>query len=157
VVRAHYKPVTGEPQARTLAKELRQLEQEPAGPDRARRLAGFVRTAHEQRLLNLAMHAAQLCVDDDPEAPAALIAAYDQPREDDEELLRQLQDLRDLARYISLPELDAHADARLLEVARAWLVDADQAERRHRLRTLTSILGRARVDDLRDELDGRLR
>ena len=156
MVRAHYKPVIGEPPARALAREVRELEQEPPGPDRAQRLAGVVRRAHDERLLNLAMHAAALCVDDDPDAPAALVAAYDQPRDDTEEQLRVLQDLRDLGRYISLPELGALADTRLLEVARGWLVDTDQAERRHRLRTLTSILGRARVDDLRDELDGRV-
>jgi hypothetical protein len=153
VVKAHYKPVTPEQRGRELTRELRTLEQEEPGPDRARRLASFVRSAHEHRSLNLAMHAAELCLADDPDDPDLLLHAYVDEQADLEEQLRALQDLRDLAGYVGRDDLDALADERLLTTARTWLADATAVERRHRLRTLTSILGRERVDDLRDELD----
>ena len=155
MVKAHYKPVTPEQRGRELARELRALEQEEPGPERAHRLASFVRSAQEHRSLNLAMHAAELCLADDPDAPAALLDAYVDEQADLEEQLRALQDLRDLAGYVGRGDLDALADERLLAAARTWLADATEVERRHRLRRLTSILGRARVDDLRDELDAR--
>ena len=153
MVRAHVTPVAPEQQARAIAKELRELERDEPGRPRASRLASLVRRSHEQRLLNLAMHAAQLCVDDDPEDPAELLRAYHDPGAELEEQLRPLQDLSDLARYVGHDELHAQADARLVEVARAWLGEATTAELRHRVRTLGSVLGRERADDLRAELD----
>ena len=153
MVRARFKPVTPDQSARDLTRELQALEKEEPGRDRAARLAAFVRSAQEQRHLNLAMHAAGLCLDDDPDDPDALVAAYVDEQADLEEQLRSLQDLRDLARYVGRDDLDALADERLIAGARSWLADATPAERRHRLRTLTSILGRERVDGLRDELD----
>lgn len=153
MVKARYKPVTPDQHGRDLARELRALEQDEPGPERAARLASLVRTAHEQRHLNLAMHAAALCLDDDPEDPALLARAYLDDDADPEEQLRCLQDLRDIARYVSRDDLTALADERLLTTARGWLADTTPAELRHRVRTLTSILGRERVDELRDELD----
>lgn len=158
MVRARYKPVTPDQHGRDLARELRSLEQEEPGVDRARQLASIAHTAHEQRHLNLAMHAASLCLEDDPDDPSLLVSAYlDVDAADGEDRLRRLQDLRDLARYIGRDDLDELADARLEETARVWLTEAGVAERRHRLRTLTSILGRARVDDLRDQIDAAAR
>lgn len=157
MVKARYKPVTPDQHGRDLARELRSLEQEEPGPDRARQLASLVHTAHEQRHLNLAMHAASLCLEDDPDDPALLVSAYLDEDLDGEDRLRRLQDLRDLARYVGRDDLDELADARLEETARTWLTEATVAERRHRLRTLTSILGRERVDDLRDQLDAATR
>jgi hypothetical protein len=152
VVRARFKPVTPDQRLRDLTKEFRGFEREEPGPERAERLASFVRSAHEHRQLNMAMHAAQLCLDDDPDAPDLLVRAYlgvDEPTED---RLRSLQDLRDLARYVGRDDIDRLADDELLRTARSWLADATEAERRHRLRTLASVLPRERVDDLRDEL-----
>lgn len=152
MVRARYTPVTPEQHGRDLARELRALEQDEAGPERAARLATLVQTAHEQRHLNIAMHAAGLCLADDPDDPRLLARAYLDDQEPLEEQLRRLQDLRDLARYVDRGDLDAWADERLLATARTWLADTTPAELRARVRTLTSILGRERVDALRDEL-----
>lgn len=153
MVKARYKPVLPEQHGRDLARELRALEQEEPGAERAQRLASFVRSAHEQRHLNLAMHAAELCLTDDPDDPDLLLRAYLDEGADPEERLRALQDLRDLARYVGRDDLDALADERLVAGASDWMADATEVEGRHRLRTLTSILGRERVDALRDELD----
>lgn len=155
MVRAPYKPVTPDQRARDLQKEFRGFEKEPAGPERAVRLATFARAAHHDRQLNMAMHAAQLCLADDPDAPALLIAAYAEADADPEDQLRSLSDLQDLGRYVDRPDIVDTATSLLAEHARRWVEEADEQERRHRLRTLTSLAGRAFADDLRDELEGR--
>jgi hypothetical protein len=153
VVRTRYKPVTADQRVRDLRKEFRGFDKEQPGPDRAARLAAFVRAAHEERQLNMAMPAAQLCLDDDPDAPALLIDAYRDGDADPEDRLRALSDLQDLARYVDRPDVAATAEAELHAAARAWVADGDDQERRHRLRTLTSLVDRAFADDLRDELE----
>jgi hypothetical protein len=155
VVRTRYKPVTPDQRVRDLRKEFRGFDKEEPGPDRAARLAAFARAAHDERQLNMAMHAAQLCLEDDPDDPALLVETYRSGGNDPEEQLRSLSDLQDLARYIDRPDVTAQADRLLLEQARAWVTAADETERRYRLRTLTSMCGRAFADDLRDELEGR--
>lgn len=152
MVRARFKPVTPDQRLRDLTKEFRAFEREEPGPERAARLASFVRTAHEHRQLNMVMHAAQLCLQDDPDDPDLLVRAYFDVDEHIEERLHSLQDLRDLARYVARDDIDRLADEELLRTARAWLAGATAAERRHHLRTLASVLPRERVDDLRDEL-----
>ncbi len=154
MVRARFKPVTPDQRLRELSKEFRDFEREDPGPERAERLASFVRSAHEHRQLNMAMHAAQLCLDEDPDAPDLLVRAYHAADEPPEDRLRALQDLGDLARYVDRGDIARLADDHLTETARAWLTDATEVERRHRLRTLASVLPRERVDDLRDELAG---
>jgi hypothetical protein len=153
VVRAHFKPVTPDQRLRELTKEFRAFDQQEPGPERAERLAAFVRTAHQHRQLNMAMHAAQLCLEEDPDDPDLLLRSYVNEDEPVDERLRSLRDLRDLAGYVERPDLAELAESRLLETARSWLTDATVVERRHHLRTLGSILPRAQVDDLRDELD----
>ena len=155
MVRATYKPVSPDQRVRDLRKEFRGFEKEEPGADRAARLAVFARAAHDDRQLNMSMHAAQLCLEDDPDEPALLIDAYRGDGTDPEEQLRSFTDLKDLARYIDRPDIVATADELLLSHARDWLADAEPAEQRHRLRTLTSMLGRATADDLRDEVEGR--
>jgi hypothetical protein len=153
VVRTRYKPVTPDQRVRDLRKEFRGFDKEEPGPDRAARLAAFARAAHDERQLNMAMHAAQLCLDDDPDDPTLLVETYRNGGSDPEEQLRSLSDLQDLARYIDRPDVTAEADRLLLEQARAWVTGADESERRYRLRTLTSMCGRAFADGLRDELE----
>ncbi len=155
MVRTQHKPVTPDQRVRDLRKEFRGFDKEEPGSDRAARLAAFARAAHDERQLNMAMHAAQLCLDDDADDPALLVATYRSGGSDAEEQLRSLSDLQDLARYIDRPDVTAEADRLLLEHARAWVTEADEGERRYRLRTLTSMCGRAFADDLRDELEGR--
>ena len=154
MVRARFKPVTPDQRLRDLTKEFRTFERDEPGPERAARLASFVRAAHEQRQLNMAMHAAQLCLQDDPSDPDLLVRAYLDPDEGTEDRLRALQDLRDLARYVGRDDIDELAERELDTTARAWLSGASEAEQRHRLRTLGSIFSRERLDDLRDELAG---
>ena len=155
MVQARYKPVTPDQRLRDLSKEFRAFEREEAGPDRAARLATFVRAAHQERQLNMAMHAAQLCLDDDPDDPSLLIAAYLDGEEAPEEQLRAISDLKDLARYIGREDVGEVADERLATTARAWVADGGDVERRYRLRTLTSLVSREFADDLRDELDAK--
>lgn len=151
MVRARYKPVSPDDRIRELRKELKALQKEEPSPERAERLAAFARAAHEDRQLNMAMHTAQLCLDEDPAAPALLLAAYEPSDDDDpEEVIRGWADLQDLARYVDRSDVKATADQRVREAAIAWLRDADEPERRHRSRTLASVFDRAFADDMLD-------
>lgn len=149
---ARYRPVTPDQQRRELTRGLRDAERLEPGPARAETLAPLVREAHAARMLNLAMHAAQICIDDDPDAPTLLIDAYQLPDGDGEERLRAMDDLADLGRYLGRGDLRELAEQRRADVARRWVSEADPAELRQRLRTVTSVLGRRFADDLRDEL-----
>lgn len=151
MVRARYKPVSPDDRIRELRKELKALQKEEPSPERAERLAAFARAAHEDRQLNMAMHTAQLCLDEDPAAPTLLLAAYEPSDDDDpEEVIRGWADLQDLARYVDRSDVKATADQRVREAAIAWLRDADEPERRHRSRTLASVFDRAFADDMLD-------
>lgn len=157
MVRPRYKPVTPDKRIRELRKEFKALRKQEPGPDRAKQLATFTRDAHAERQLNMAMHTAQLCLEEDPDPPELLVTAYleeiDGEVEDDREaLLRALIDLEDLARYVDRDDLRDLADGRFDEEARAWVRAADETGRRHRLRTLASMVDRAYADTLRDEL-----
>jgi hypothetical protein len=146
------KPTTPDQRVRDLRREFRAFEQETPGPDRAARLAGFVRAANAERQLNMAMHAATLCLEEDPEPPSLLLAAYDDPSAPLEEQLHTWGDLRDLGRYLDRPDVVASVEERQRTVARAWVAEAAEGERRYRLRTVQSATSRELADDLRDEL-----
>lgn len=150
---ASSKPVTPDQRVRDLRKEFRTLEREDPGPDRAERLATFTRAAHLERQLNMAMHTAVLCLDDDPAAPALLLAAYDPDDVDDEERLTSLSDLHDLARYLERPDITEVAMRRLEDAAEAWVLAGSEGERRYRLRTVQSLTTQAVADTIRDKLD----
>jgi hypothetical protein len=147
------KPVTPDQRLRDLRKEFKGFEKEEPGPERAARLAAFTRAAHTERQLNMAMQAAALCLEDDPDDPALLLAAYADENEDTEAQLRALDDLRDLARYIDRPDITGYADRELRDRSRAWVEAGDEAERRHRLRTVQSVTSRELADRIRDELE----
>jgi hypothetical protein len=151
VVRSRYKPVTPDQRLRDLRKEFKGFDNEEPGAERAARLAAFTRAAHTERQLNMAMQAAAMCLEDDPEDPALLLAAYEND-EDPEDRLRALDDLRDLARYIDRADVGEHAERELLAQSRAWVKAGDEAERRHRLRTVQSVMSREVADQIRDEL-----
>ena len=153
MVRSRYKPVSPDQKIRDLRKEFRGFDAEEPGPDRAARLAAFARAAHDERQLNMAMHAAQLCLEDDPDDPTLLVEVYAGAGVSAEDRLASLSDLKDLARYIERPDIAEEAQTRLRTAGRAWLAEAGEDERRHRLRTLGSLGGRAFADDLRDELE----
>lgn len=152
MVRASFKPVTPDQRLRDLRKEFKGFDKEAPGAERAARLAVFARAAHDERQLNMAMHTAQLCLEEDPEEPALLVAAYEDGTHGTEDQLRSYGDLQDLARYVDRPDIVTLAAERQAELARRWVTEADEQERRHRLRTLTSLISRAFADDLRDEL-----
>lgn len=152
MVRARFKPVTPDQPIRDLRKDRKAIDKEEPSAERAARLASFVRAAHDLRELNMAMHAAQECLDEDPDAPALLVAAYDEDGDDDVEAhLRRLVDLQDLARYVQRDDVRATATDRIRQVAKDWITDAGPEER-SRLRLLNAIFDRGFVDDLRDEL-----
>lgn len=154
MARPRFKPVTPDQRIRELRKEFKHLQKkvEP-GPDRAEQLAAFTRAAHAERQLNMAMHTAAQCVDEDPEPPSLLIAAYvPDDLEDPEERLRALVDLQDLARYVEVPELKSFTADSIDELAREWARSGNDAERRYRLRTLASMIDQRFADTIRDEL-----
>lgn len=150
--RSASKPVTPDQRVRDLHREFRGFDKQEPGPERAGHLADFTRAAHADRQLNLAMHTAVLCLEEDPDAPDLLVAAYTDDGNDPEERLHALADLRDLARYIDRPELSAIADERLRASAADWVEAGDDGERRYRLRTVQSIISREVADDIRDAL-----
>ncbi len=152
MVRPRYKPVTPDQRIRELRKEFRALQKEEPSADRAARLAVFTREAHLDRHLNMAMHTAALCLDEDPDAPDLLVDAYLADVEDAEDRLRAYVDLKDLARYVDRPDIVSMCDERISEEARAWVAAADETEQRFRLRTLTSMVSREFADAIRDEL-----
>lgn len=155
MARPRYKPVDPAKVVRELRKEFKRLQDkvEP-GPERAELLAAFTRAAHEERQLNMAMHTAAQCLEEDPDAPAMLIAAYlPADLEDPEERLRTFVDLRDLARYVHHDELQAFVQEHIDTEARDWVREASEAGRKHHLRALTSMFGREFADQVRDELE----
>lgn len=139
---------------RELRKEMRRLDtKEEPGPERAALLAGLVRAAHEERQLNMAMHAASLCLAEDPDAPTMLIDAYvTDDLIEPEDRLRTFVDLQDLARYLDETALRSWVDERIDDEARQWVRAGSEQERRHRLRTLSSMVNREFADTIRDEL-----
>ena len=152
MVRPRYKPVTPDQRIRELRKDFRTLQKEEPGPGLAERLAAFTREAHLDRQLNMAMHTAVRCLEEDPDDPDLLVRAYLDPVEDPESRLRAFVDLRDLARYVERPDITALCDDGIRSEAREWVRTADDADQRHRLRTLTSMISREFADELRDEL-----
>lgn len=146
-----YKPVAPDQQIRELRTGLKALQKEEPSPERAERLAAFARAAHDARQLNMAMHTAALCLEEDPDAPALLIAAYEpDPDTDPEEALRAWADLQDLARYVDQPDVRDLADERIRSLAAEWMSDADTTQTRHRYRTLASMFDRRFADEVRD-------
>lgn len=155
MARPRYKPVTPDQKIRELRKEFKAIrqEKEEPGPERAKKLASFVREAHLERQLNMSMHAGKLCLDEDPEPPSLLIEAYlPEDLEEPEDRLRALADLKDLARYLDNEELQSRTDDMIDTEAKAWITSADNATERHRLRRLASIFDREFADSIRDEL-----
>lgn len=155
MARPRYKPVDPAKVIRELRKEFKRLQtKEEPGPERAELLAAFTKAAHEERQLNMAMHTASLCLDEDPDAPELLIAAYvPSDLDDPEERLQTFIDLRDLARYVDHGELRDWVQQHIDDEARTWVREANDQERKHRLRTLTSWYGREFADTIRDEIE----
>lgn len=146
------KPVTPDQKSRDLQRDFRTLQKQEPSPERAEELATLARAAHEDRQLNLAMLAAQQCLEEDPNDPELLVAAY-RAEEGGEPRLLELADLRDLARYLDRPDLTEIADRDLEAAARAWVLPAEEGERRYRLRTVQSLASAELADGLRNELD----
>lgn len=152
MARTTAKPVTPDQRLRDLRKEFRGFEREEPGAERAARLAEFTRAAHDERQLNMAMHAAGLCLEDDPDDPDLLVAAYAETDEPPEERLHALADLRDLARYLDRADIATIAAEQLRACAQGWVADGDESEQRYRLRTVQSVISREVADDIRDAL-----
>ena len=150
---ASNKPVTPDQRVRDLRKEFRGFEKEEPGPDRAARLAVFTRAAHLERQLNMAMHTAELCLADDPDAPQLLVAAYAAEVGDEEARLAALSDLDDLGRYIGRTDVADTAATLLKEGAATWVAAGSEGERRYRLRTVQSLTSVEVADSIRDTLD----
>lgn len=155
MARPRYKPVDPGKIIRDLRKEFKRLQnKEEPGPERAELLASFTRSAHLERQLNMAMHTATQCLEEDPDSPQLLIEAYlPSDLDDPEERLRTLVDLKDLARYVDNDELQAFVDEHVETEARDWARNATETERKHRLRTLTSMFSREFADTIRDEIE----
>jgi len=151
-VAANRKPVTPDQRSRDLQREFRALQKQDPSPARAAELATLARAAHADRQLNLAMLAAQQCLEEDPSEPDLLVEAY-RSEPGGEARLLELADLRDLARYIDRSDLVAVADRDIESAARDWVLPAEEGERRYRLRTVQSLASADLADTLRDEVD----
>lgn len=147
------RPVTPDRRVRDLRKEFQAVERNEPGPQRAVRFADLTRAALDDRQVNMAMQAATHCLDEDPDDPSLLLAAFTDDTLDPEAQLAAFDALRDLARYVARPDVGELASAQLETVARAWVADADPGERRYRLRTVQSLTSRATADALREEFD----
>ncbi len=151
-MRANYKPVDPDKQRREMQREFKNFSKSEPSPERTERLAEFTREAHDERQLNMAMHTAAMCLEDDPDAPTLLIAAYDQDEQDMEVRLRSWTDLADLARYIDRPDIVELANDRLQADAEAWVRAAPETEQRTILRTLASVKDRGFADTIKDKI-----
>ena len=145
------RPATPDQRVRELRKEFRALDAEQPSAERSTRLAEFTRAATVERQLNLAMQTAERCLEDDPEPPQLLLAAFDRADQDTQTRLDALADLRDLAGYLGREDVVATVEVHLTERAREWTADADASERRYRLRTIQSLVSAEVADLLRDE------
>lgn len=152
MVRASFKPVPPDQRIRELRKELKDLEKSEPSAETTKRLAAFTRAAHDERQLNMVMHIGQRCLDEDKKAPKALVDAYTPDTNDVEEAIRGWLDLVDVGRWLERDDLKETGRTRAEDIARTWAKDGDASERRHRLRTIASALGREFADDLRDEI-----
>ncbi len=152
MVRPRFKPVAPDQRIRDLRKEDKAVLKDEPGPERAARLAAHIRNAHEERQLNMAMHAAQLCLDEDPDSPELLVGVYLDDEDDAEVHLRNRKDLADLGRYLNRPDIVDRAMAGAMDAAESWVRDGDEGEQRFRLRRLISIFTREFSDDVRDRL-----
>lgn len=152
MVRASFKPVPPDQRIREIRKELKELAKAEPSAETTKRLAAFTRAAHDERQLNMVMHIGQRCLNEDKKAPKALLDAYTPDSSDVEEQVRGWLDLVDLGRWLERDDLKETGQERAEERARKWVKDGDAAERRHRLRTISSALGREFADDLRDEV-----
>lgn len=150
-MRPMYKPVNAQKKARDLTKDFKTLQKTEPGPERAVELAEFAKRAHEERSLNMVMHTAALCLEEDPDAPALLIAAYTDGIDDPIERLRAWADLEDLARYIEQPDIRELARERIRSESADWYAAAadDAAEQRTRWRELARIFDRDFADTIR--------
>ncbi|MDX1511442.1 MAG: hypothetical protein R3249_08850 [Nitriliruptorales bacterium] len=152
MVKASFKPVPPDQRIRELRKEFKDLGKAEPSAETTQRLAAFTRAAHDERMLNMVMHAGQRCLDEDSKAPAALVAAYTPASRDVEEQIRGWLDLVDLGRWLDRKDLQQLGQKEAEKTAREWVKKADAAEARHRLRTIGSALGREFADNLRDAL-----
>ncbi|MDX1659431.1 MAG: hypothetical protein R3343_11475 [Nitriliruptorales bacterium] len=155
MARPRYKPVTPDQKIRELRKEFKAIrkEKEEPGPERAKKLASFVREAHLERQLNMSMHAGNLCLEEDPDPPSLLIGAYlPDDLDDPEDRLRALADLQELSRYLDSSELESFTEDAIDKEAKQWVKEADDAAERHRIRRLASIFDREFADNIRDEM-----
>jgi hypothetical protein len=152
VIRASFKPVPPDQRIREIRKAFKDLAKAEPGTETTERLAAFTRAAHDERMLNMVMHAGQRCLDEDRRAPRALVAAYTPDASDVEEQIRGWLDLVDLGRWLDREDLQKTGRDRAEKTARDWVKKAEPAEARHRLRTIGSALGQQFADVLRDSL-----
>lgn len=152
MVKASFKPVPPDQRIREIRKEFKELGKAEPGAETTERLAAFTRAAHDERMLNMVMHAGQRCLDEDTRAPRALVAAYTPESNDVEEQIRGWLDLVDLGRWLDRDDLQETGRDKAEKTARDWVKKADAAEARHRLRTIGSALGPDFADDLRDSI-----
>lgn len=148
-----YKPVDPNKRLRKLRKDFKDLQRDRfgAGKERLERLAEFVREAHDERLINMVLHAAPILLDEDPKSPKRLVDAY-LGSDDIESVLEGVKELESLAGWIGREDISTLARETATELAPKWVAEADPGERRRRLRDLGSWFGRAFADDVRDQV-----
>lgn len=133
---------------RRQADQLKALLKDPAGPERAERLAALARTFHEGREINLALDTAQQCIADGAGDVSPLVAAY--TCHDRADLrIEDLAMLASLGRWLEHAELAARVRREAYAHAVTWCAAVDGRERERRL----DVLRRRFDDDLADRVD----
>lgn len=133
---------------RRQAEQLKALLKDPAGPDRAARLAELARTFHEDREINLALDTAQQCIADGGGDISPLVTAY-ACRDRVDLRIDDLAMLASLGRWLEHPELAARVRDQAYAEAVTWCAAVHGRERERRL----EVLRRRFDDELADQVD----
>lgn len=139
-MRHRYKAVNPDRVIRDLRQEFKKIQKGDPEFTAPAFLADFTRRAHDLRMINKALHTAQLCLEAAPrEAAQLLTSSYLEGVEDLEDELRAWAELANLARWLDHGELAEQARDRAGKLAVEWLGEVGGGEQRTRLRELGSM------------------
>lgn len=139
-MRHRYKAVNPDRVIRDLRQEFKKIQKGDPEFTTPARLADFTRRAHDLRMINKALHTAQLCLEVAPETAAELLTgSYLDGADGLEDELRAWAELANLARWLDHRELAERARDRAGKLAVEWLGEVRGGEQRSRLRELGSM------------------
>lgn len=147
-MRNRYKPVNPDKIIRDLRKEFKKIQKGDPEFTSPEQLADFAHRAHHVRMINKAMHVADLCLQAAPDRALGLLtdAYLDGTDGDDEDRLRAFAELVNLGRWMDYDELVDRSLETARKLAPGWIGAVNGSERRTRMRDLASMFG----DDFAD-------